>query len=91
MANPLIMISNLYDNSYQKSNPITGNGYGVADAVDPQVAIVVTLADASTVTIPAGHAAVFNVTGSKAFSSLAQAASSAEAGATVLQRANLQN
>lgn len=90
MAAPQILITNLYDNSYQKSNPITGNGYNVANAKDPQVAVVVTLADASTVTIAAGHAAKFNLTGAKAFSSLAQAAASAEAGADITQPMALQ-
>lgn len=91
MANPQILISNVYDNSFQKSNPITGNGYGVANPADPQPAIIVTLADASTITVPAGHVAKVAMTGTKAFSSLALAAGNAEAGGTVLQPVALQN
>lgn len=90
MANPQIMITNLYDNSYQRSNLITGNGVNVANAKDPQVAVIVTLADASIITIPAGAAAKVNLSGAKAFSSLAQAAASAEAGADVLTPVALQ-
>jgi hypothetical protein len=91
MAAPYVMIVNEYDNSYQRSNPITGNGYNVANAKDPQPAIVVTLADASTITIPAGHGARVLMTGAKAFSSMAQAAANAEAGGDVLTPLALQN